>query len=73
MNRPQIFKWRRRRSAKPAAIVIIMPGSIQCPFGTTDAAASPEYRRLANDLEWLDFALSRLTYHVTNFKYDKAA
>jgi hypothetical protein len=73
MNRPRIFTKHRRRSAKPAAIVIILPGSINCPLITTESDVSPEYRKLAQDLEWLDFALSRIANRVTTFKFDKAA
>ena len=72
MNLPQIFK-RRRRSAKPTTIVIVLPGQINCPLITTEPDVSPEYRKLAQDLEWLDFALSRIANRVTTFKHDKAA
>lgn len=73
MNRLQIFTKRRSRSAKPVAIVIVLPGSIQCPLITTEIGVSPEYQKLARDLEWLDFALSRIANRVTTFKFDKVA
>ena len=73
MNRLRIFSNRRRRSAKPAAIVIVLPGSINCPLITTEPGVSPEYQKLARDLEWLDFALARIANRVTTFKFDKAA
>lgn len=73
MNRLRIFTKRRHRSAKPVAIVIVLPGSIQCPLIAGELGVSPEYQKLAQDLEWLDFALSRIANRVTTFKFDKAA
>lgn len=73
MNPLRIFKKRNRGAAKLPGIVIIIPTSGEFPIIARAAEPSPEYKKLANDLEWLEFALARIANRVDTFKFDKAA